>query len=328
MPKVTWGVGAAEWEAFVGGCPDATFFHGPGWYQALAEREGYLLDAALFRFSNGHEALLPLAVGRAYRGLVASAAAGLENGYGGLVSPWPLSPDQVEAAYRLALRRYPNLTAVGNPHGQPDALPAGGWQEWDGTRVVGVRDPEAQAAALVSMRARHLKAARRAGFRVEVVVAPSEAQVARFYPLYALHAAQWRYTRWVRDEPYFHALLRRAGRHLVLYLAWADDELAGFHLVAEQGAAALQLHLATDPAFNRQNPGTLLVMEALANAYAGGFAAFDFLPSGRLETVQAFKESFGARPLPFARTTHHGNAVRLLRGAVQAAGALRPLVAS
>ena len=327
MAKVEWGVGAAEWAAFVDACPDATFFHGPAWYAAIARRGGLVLDAARFRFDGGAEAMLPLAAGRAYRGLLATAAAGLENGYGGLVAPTPLSPDQIEAAYRLALRRYPDLVVVGNPHGQPDALPAGGWQEWDGTRVVAVHDPAAQAAQLQAMRARHLKAARRAGFRVEVVVAPGEDQVRRFYPLYARHAAQWRYTRWVRDEAYFRALLACAGRRLVLYLAWADDRLAGFHLVAEQGPAALQLHLATDAAFNRQNPGTLLVMEALANAYAGRFQAFDFLPSGRLEQVQAFKESFGARALPFARTAHHGGLARVLRGAMQVAGSLRPVPA-
>jgi CelD/BcsL family acetyltransferase involved in cellulose biosynthesis len=132
------------------------------------------------------------------------------------------------------------------------------------------------------------------------------------YPLYAAHAAQWQYTKWLRDEAYFRSLFSHAGEQLVLAIARHEGKLAGFRLLGCLGPTVMDLHLSTAKEYEPLDVGPLLVAEPLAWLHEHGYQTFDFLPSGQLEGVRIYKESFGAQPLSFSRASHQGLLTRSL----------------
>lgn len=325
--RIEWGLAPTRWDAFVRRCANATLFHSPGWYLAQAQAYGYELDPALVRFADGSEALLPLATKKAYRGIVRVAYAGVENGYGGWVSERPLNAAQIEEGYRLVRARYPNLRVTGNPHDAALVVPDGWRVEADATQVLPILPREEQQKRMAGSRAKRARKAARQDFVLEVLEAPGEADVSRFYALYAAHAAEWRYTRWRKDEAYFRALFQHAGDRLVLFLATHEGQLAGQRIVALDGSRVLDLYLSTEPAFEPLEIGTYMVAEPLAWLHARGHALFDFLPSGNLDGVRAFKASYGAEPLAFTRTQRAGLLERSLESVWRAAHA-RPAIAA
>ena len=297
--RIEWGQDDAAWQAFLDGCPDATFFHGPGWYRTWELSAGFRPDCARLTFADGSEALLPLAVAPRYRGLVREAHAGLGAAYGGLVAPVPLTAAQVDEAYRLVRRRYPAIVVTGNPHAAGPHVPRGGRTAQDDTLCVALAPPEAQRALMSDSRRKALRQADKVGYALEVIEGPTEADLQRFYGLYEAHAASWAYTRWKQDEGYFRALLRWCGPGLVLFLARHEGELAGFRLVARPGRVAMALHLARAEAYEKRHVSPWLVAASLDWLAARGQAACDFMPSGRLAGVRAYKASFGATALPY-----------------------------
>ncbi|MFN3429773.1 MAG: GNAT family N-acetyltransferase [Candidatus Sericytochromatia bacterium] len=296
---ITWDVSPTAWTAFLERTPNATFFHSAGWYATHAAVAAYRPRAVHLQFEDGAEALLPLAVSRRYRGLVQVAQAGIESGYGGLVSPAPLTDAHVRAAYRLVRDRYPDLEVAGSPFSADEGALVGGEASPSGTQIVPVMAPDAQMRAMNAKRAARVRKSAKVGFELTVVEAPTEARVADFYALYAAHASYWQYAKWVRDEAYFRALLRHAGEHLTLFLVHLDGELAGFRLLARQGDHALGLHLATTRTHEKLDVGPFMIGATLNWCHAHGCRTFDFLPSGPLDGVQAYKASYGAEAMPF-----------------------------
>lgn len=323
---ITWRVSPADWRAFVARCPHTTFFHTPEWYQAQASANGYRLETAHFAFEDGREALLPLASRTAFRGLARVAYAGVENGYGGLVAPSPLSAEQASEAYRLVRARFADLQVIGNPHDRGMALPADWECEQDVTQVLPILDREAQFKLMNATRSKRVRRAQRNGFELEIRQGPCEADAGLIYPLYAEHAAQWRYTKWLRDEAYFRALFRHAGEHLVLAIARHEGKLAGFRLVGCYGPAVMDLHLSTAKDYEALDVGPHLVTEPLVWLHEHGYKTFDFLPSGQLEGVRLYKESFGAQPLGFTRASHQGLVTRSLAALWRVAHRPAPMV--
>lgn len=306
MTRIDWDCPLDTWQDALALCPDATFFHTPAWYQARAATTDVVLKPVHLQFDDGATAVLPLAVVRKYRGLVPMAMAGLENGYGGLVSAQPLSSAQMEEAYRLVRRRFADLVVTGNPFAQGEQVPASAAQSVEMTQAVSLLPRSEQLRGFAEMRARHVRQAMTGPVRLEVVHGPKPDEVKRFYPLFAQQAAARKYARWVRDEAYFEALLTHAGPHLVLFLAHHEDRMIGMQLVAAYPPVAIQLHLAVDGAYNRLNAASLLVAEALGWCYDNGLATFDFTASGRMDGVRLFKASFGAEPRAYVVGRHTG----------------------
>ncbi|MFP5502862.1 MAG: GNAT family N-acetyltransferase [Candidatus Sericytochromatia bacterium] len=304
--RVDWAIEDTRWRDLLEASPGATFFHTPGWYRARAGALGLEVATAHLAFDDGAHALLPLAIRPLYRGLVRGAASGLENGYGGLLSPSPLGPNHLAAAQAAVAARFGDLEVTGNPHAPTPHVPPLGEGQADTTLVLPILPAEAQLARMSGMRARHVRKAARSGFRLEVRRAVSAADAEAFFPLYQAHAARWNYTRWVRDRQYFRTLLDAASPDLVLFLAYQDEQLAAFHLVGLAGEVAIQLHLATDEAADKANVGTWLIAESLSWLHAAGLTRFDFLPSGQLTGVSAYKASFGAEPAAFETRRQRG----------------------
>ena len=175
---VSWDVGIPAWREALRGIPGATFFHTPGWYQTHAQTGGEGGRCIGIRWSDGQEAWLPLALRTRFRGLMREAIAGVENGYGGLLSAHALPPHRVEEAFAHVRGRFPNLRVLGNPLGMHSSLPSSGLATESFTQVLPVLDPEAQRERMSDMRRRHLRKAERAGFTLERIhpVVPSDAR--------------------------------------------------------------------------------------------------------------------------------------------------------
>jgi CelD/BcsL family acetyltransferase involved in cellulose biosynthesis len=297
--SISWDATPAQWRGVLERSNQATFFHTPGWYQAHAEVSGYRPHAAIVRFEDGAEAILPMATRPAFRGLLTLAEAGIECGYGGLVATRSLGEAELKAAYRLVRARYANLHVMGNPHAALESAMAGGEASLVTTQLVPVLDADAQLKRMNPKRAARVKKAAKIGFELTVIPRPTREDVTRFYGMYAAHASYWQHRKWVRDEAYFQALLQHAGSDLVLFLVHLDGELAGFRLLGIQGGVAVGLHLATSPKHERLDAGPFMIAETLNWCRENGCTVFDFLPSGPLEGVKAYKASYGAEAVPF-----------------------------
>ena len=295
--SIDWDVDAQRWRSLLHDVPRATYFHTPGWYQTHADRGGSSWLCVGFRWSDGQEAILPLAIHSRFRGWVSEASAGVENGYGGLLSPHALPPHRVEEAYGLVRARYPNLRVFGNPLGLQHGVPTSGMTTESFTQVVPVLAPEAQLERMSDMRRRNFRRAEKSGFELERIhpVMPSDAR--DIVPVYLEHSSRWTYRRWVRDEAYFRALFRHGGQDLVLFLARHQGEVAGFLLLGAWGETLVELHLSTREFADRMQVGTYLIVKPLEWAHEAGYQVFDFLGSGKLEGIVAYKESFGAERL-------------------------------
>lgn len=315
---VDWHYHEEAWERFLESCPHATIFHHPGWYRAHAATAG-AIRCIHFQWDGGQEGLMPLIVRPKYKGLIKAASAGAENGYGGLVSPTPLSSEQVEAAYAAVRTRHPNLRAYGNPHERYLNIPRNGAylkRAEASTQVLPILAPENQRKLMNETQQKHCKRAEKQGFRFEVISEPGPVEVSRFYPLYEAHNASWGYRRWVRDREYFERLFRELGKQLVLFLAWSGDRLSGFRLVGCQGPIVMDLYLATDQEAAKSYVGPFLVARPLEWCYSKGYRIFDFMPSGNLSGVMTYKASFGSQPLPVAEVTSEdrlGHALSIAR---------------
>ena len=188
---IDWEFGEPDWARYLEACPHATIFHHPGWYRSHTEEHETVL-CPHFQWENGDHAILPMLIRPKYKGLIREASAGAQHGYGGLVSPWPLSSEQVEAAYSVVLNRFPNLRAYGNPFeafvNTPSAGPHATRLEAS-TQVLPILESAAQRALMNDTQQKHCKRAEKHGFRFEVVPGPSPAHVATFYDLYEAHSA-------------------------------------------------------------------------------------------------------------------------------------------
>lgn len=294
---VTWDVGFEEWRRALRAVPGATFFHTPGWYQTHAQQGGYHVFCVGIRWSDGQEAWLPLALRRRFRGWLQEAVSGVEGGYGGLLSAQPLPPHRIEEAFAQVRAQFPNLRVLGNPLGVHSCLPPTGVVSESFTQAVPILSPESQRERMSEMRRRHLRKAERSGFQLECLhpVMPSDARTV--LPVYQEHSSRWTYRRWVRDEAYFRALFRCAGDDLWLFLAYHGDAVAGFLLLGAWGDTLVELHLSTREAYESLQVGTFLIGKALEWGHQQGYRVFDFLPSGNLSGIIAYKDSFGSERL-------------------------------
>jgi hypothetical protein len=303
--EIEWDLAPAAWRALAERCPRATIYHTPGWSLTQRDHGGYALHTVRFVFADGKQALLPLATRKRFRGLLREAVSGVEGGYGGLASTAPLSPDQVEEAFRRVRQRFGDLVVTGSPHEAFPNLPAGKLASADPTQIIPILQPQAQLAAMSETRRGSIRRAGREGYRSEVIVAPEPSQVARFFPIYEEHAEGWGSQRWRRDERYFQTLFHHAGRDLVLFLAWHGEELAGFRILGGFGRVAIAMHLSRARPYERRHVAPFMMGETLAWCHAHGHEAVDLLASGSLEGVRSYKASFGAveRPCPVVSHT-------------------------
>lgn len=327
--KVEWQLDWAGWAAAIAACPDATYFHTPGWLKAVGSAFDTRLLPIRFELGDGRWALLPLSVRPLAKGLVPVATAGEIGAYGGLVGPQALSEVEAAAIFRTVRQRFANLNVTGNPFTTCPHL---------GLTLPGtVRQDQSthllELAPLETLRqgfSRGCKArgnkARKQGFTVEVTREPEA--IAAYYALYLDSVRRWGdKLTWIRPRAFFEQVLAQNDGHARLFLARQDGRAVSGLLFAAYGPAAHYLAGATEADALAGCPSNLLMEEALSFYQRSGYRWFDFGPSNGLEGVIQFKESFGAHPVPFQSTQDTSATGRMyasLRGLIKAVGPKPP----
>lgn len=303
---VTWGLAPADWLERLAACPGATYFHTPMWLESVVAAFGGRTLAVEFRFPDGNWALLPMTIKAYAKGLFWHGYSGESGVYGGPLSPRPLRPDQHAAIYGALNVRFPDIQVFGNPFADNPLPHDPRWQRLDHlTHVLDLAPPERMRAAFSrGCRARGNKA-RRAGITTELYAAPDSA--ALFYDLYLDSTRRWgEKITWIRPKRFFEAVLAAGEPYVALHVARYEGRPAAVMLVCAWGEFAHYLAGAADARLMELCPSNLLMEDAAATWHARGKRILDLGSSNGLEGVTRFKESFGARPLPYGELRRQG----------------------
>jgi hypothetical protein len=120
-----------------------------------------------------------------------------------------------------------------------------------------------------------------------------------YYALYEESSRRWGYSRPPYPRELFHALSTLAQRGVRLKLAYVGDQAAAGILLLQGRRSMLYWSGAMRKDFAAYSPNNALLAAAIREACAEGLQAFDFGSSGRLTSVQHFKESFGAESVSY-----------------------------
>jgi lipid II:glycine glycyltransferase (peptidoglycan interpeptide bridge formation enzyme) len=177
--------------------------------------------------------------------------------------------------------------------------------------VLDLRDgPEALRSGLKRSARRNLRLAEKAGLEV-TRVADAE-HLRAYYGLFELSIERWAgssreplaLARWraMRRDPLakLTTIAEHLGDRFRLYLAWLDGEpIAGSIVLAGNSAHITRGAMDRDRA-HETRAVTLVDWLAIEDAVHAGCPSFHFGESGTSAGLAQFKESFGARPVPYA----------------------------
>ncbi len=311
--RICWELPETVWQKLYDASSDAPPFQSPGWYAAWHADTGQEVAAVGFKFSDGARAVLPIALERAYRGTMHRARSGVGGGYGGLFGPRSLSERHVALAYRALARRFPDLSVQTFPHqGWPGAP--------RGPHATTTRTLRIDLAPRETMRKRYFKNRRRdSRFALEYGVdfGPLEGErLEAFLELYHEAAGQWAFDRHRRGDAWWRTLAERLPE-LALNLAWQQGQVAAARVFAWRAGIAYDLAQLVSPRFRNGEAATAVTDGTLVYAHSLGLRQFDMMPSGGLEGVYRFKESFGAGPVEVLEYRHQNflaRSLEILRG--------------
>jgi len=141
------------------------------------------------------------------------------------------------------------------------------------------------------------RAAERKG--VEVVMARTAEDFDTYYSIYVSSTRRWGYDSPPYPSELFRSLAGLLGKGVELHLAKVDGQaVAGILLFCGRNTT-LYWSGAMLKEFGSYNPNNALLRIAIERACKRREASFDFGGSGKLDSVRAFKESFGARPVRY-----------------------------
>jgi len=279
----------------------ATFFHTPLWRDLIVGSHVRSRDASIsVHFGDGRRGVVPLIERRGRLGLLHVRESGFAGTYGGLIADGPVSTEE-EAAVYDGLREWRALHCVVTrpPGAEPAEPPIGFRTQSDSTHLL---DPARPLTDLQKVRWAVSKAERSGiGFRRARTLDDYRA----YFRIYQDSLARWgvrttsRYS-WPLFERGFH-MAGRAPENLCLWLAVRGSEVVAGMWVFYWRERAYWWHSAVLREHMRAQPMDLLMSEVVARAAADGVERFDMMPSGGHEGVVAFKEKFGAEPVPVQR---------------------------
>lgn len=143
----------------------------------------------------------------------------------------------------------------------------------------------------------HCRAAERKG--VEVRGATGVADFENYYSIYEVASARWGH----HAPPYSRALFRElgtlVGQGVELKLAYVRGRPIAGILLFHGRRSTLYWGAAMLKEFGSYAPHNALLRASIEEACARGMTQFDFGGSAKLESVRAFKESFGAQPVRY-----------------------------
>jgi hypothetical protein len=294
-----------EWDAIWRDCGYATYFHSREWAEIWSRyKQGELRpNPLLVRFSDGKRALLPLSCAMWPGGSGKSFVSSPDGGYGGWIAVDPIGNEHAILMTEFMTTELGHLFWYINPF--DDLVAAAGLNvdtHGDETHMINLEGGfDAVYRGWKHQCRNSERKARRSG--VSVKLAQTEEEWREYYHVYEDSIRRW--GDQALGQGYGWALLQamfdRQTDHVKLWLATANDKLvvAGV-LVFYAKAHALAWHAAALEAYFALRPYNRLYYEIMRHACGRGCRWFDFGPSGGLDGVRRFKESFGARPLDCA----------------------------
>ncbi|HEY9833296.1 MAG TPA: GNAT family N-acetyltransferase [Stenomitos sp.] len=291
-----------EWDTIWRECEYSTYFHSREWvkiWESFTQGK-FSPKPKLIIFSDEKQALLPLCLQR-YGGFISKQASSLEETFGGWISTDNLSISHANLLANFLTKKLGgSLSWRLNPY-EPLAFKTG---------VVGIKltkedethaiHLEAGFDALYKKQSSIVRKARKAAKEgVTVTIASTQKEWQEYYQVY-----QDSLRRWGKEVslgyPWelFLEILQQNSPNIKLWVARYENKIvsgalcfyAKKHVVYWQGASL--------EGYFQLRPVNLLMYEIIKNCCEAGYSWFDFNPSDRLEGVIAFKESFGAKPLP------------------------------
>lgn len=157
----------------------------------------------------------------------------------------------------------------------------------------------------------HCRAAERKG--VEVRGATGVADLENYYSIYEVASARWGlHAAPLYSRALFRELATLLGRGVELKLAYVQGRPIAGILLLHGRRSTLYWGAAMLKEFGSYSPHNALLRASIEEACERGMTQFDFGGSPRLESVRAFKESFGARPVRYCSYAFTSTRYRLV----------------
>ena len=294
-----------EWDAIWRDCGYATYFHSREWAEIWSDySQGKTRpNPLLVLFTDGKKALLPLSCAPWLGGSGKSFVSSPDGTYGGWIAVDPLSKEHAILMTEFMTTELGHLFWYLNPF---DSLVAATVVDadthGDETHMINLEGGfDAVYGGWKHQCRNSERKARRFGILVKI--AQPEEDWREYYRVYEDSLRRWGDQALGQGYGWalFHAIFDRQTDHVKLWLATVRDKLviAGV-LVFYAKAHVLAWHAAALGDYFALRPYNRLYYEIMRHACEEGCRWFDFGPSGGLEGVRRFKESFGAKPLDCA----------------------------
>ena len=284
--------GAARWDVFVLGCPEATFFHRAGWQRVLRDTQRHDTYFLYCEADGCIVGVLPLAHIRSW--LFGSSLVSLPFAvYGGVAATNPAAADALEAeAQRLAQQlgvAHLELRNVKTRHAD--------WPAQDlyvTFRKAILPDEEANMLAIPRKQRAMVRKGIKNELRGEV-----DTGVERFFPLYADNVH--RHGTPALARRYFEALLREFGPDAEVLTVVAPDGRALSSVLSFYFRDEVLPYYAGDHVDARDLAANdFKYWDLMRRACARGLKLFDYGRSKQGTGPYAFKKNWGFEPTPLS----------------------------
>lgn len=315
----------AEWNQVYRACSYSTFFHSPEWaeiWQRFSTGETQPQPEWII-FSDQKKVLLPFTFRRRGKGLLNTYTTSMEGTFGGWISADDLSVNHIAVLTKWLLHKTgKNISWRVNPYdvllSKISAETFARYELLDGCTskrdkalavLLNFRQPvvvpdETHTLNLApgfstlfksqSAVVRKAKKARKAGVTIKTATTLDEWK--EYYHVYLRSLQRWNNTEGY-DWALFQTIYECQSPNVKLWIAVYDNKIVCGALCFYSPQYVIYWHGCALEEYFELRPVNLLMLEAIQDACDHGHLWFDFNPSGGMQGVRAFKESFGAKPL-------------------------------
>lgn len=318
----------AYWESVWRTCDYASYFHSPQWAEIWHRFKGPQVVAAAQRltFADGKQAVVPFAANARGKGLLNTLTTSMEGTFGG----W-IASDALELGHALALTDYllagtgKNISWRINPYdpfagavlervrARSGSIDLSGskrqkalgcalnfnkpLQVPDDTHTLDLSSGFGALYGSQSSITRKAKKARKGG--VAVRVAETLEDWKEYYSVYQSSVQRWgNDPASSYDWELFRVMFELRSPEIKLWLATADSRIVSGALCFYAKRHVVYWHGSSLEQYFELRPVNLLMYEIIKHCCEQGYGWYDFNPSGQMQGVITFKESFGAKPMP------------------------------
>ncbi len=307
-----------EWQRIADRSPHATYFHTPRWHRLFADVYPDLrIVTKKLEFADGAVAIFPLIERHQFLRLAKSYQASGAGCYGGWISEKPLLPEQITAIAEWVVSSFTNIYWRLNPFEPGIEILTPYATVQDSTEVLDLR-PFEDAQALRQHYRHSVRKQINKGSKAGILAATAETwdEWERYFAIYQGRLAQWGVAATSRYPiELFRLLFETRGSKVKLWIASLGSSVIGGNLNFYHGRHCVEWHAAYDPNYYSTGVRDFLVDSIIENARAGGYALYDFNPSGGHEGSLKFKQTFG--------TSSHRSDIIVRRSGILRIDALR-----